>query len=131
MAFPAVDPLNAIVHDICTNNKYYEWKEDPRDARSCALWKSKSVKEYQEYFKSDLQQGTSSTNNFIANNYELGAHLLLINIWSDEYTQFAFLKRQYRLIILRVVNSKIYNRYIIGTYPAGTLFTIEFNFKSF
>lgn len=46
---------------------------------------------------------------------------MLVNVWTDEYLQFTFRKKQYRYVVMRVVNNVTSRtRYAIGIFPAGT-----------
>lgn len=52
----------------------------------------------------------------------LGAKLLVLALWSDEYAQFEYRKKQYRIVTLRVLNSPIVEDFLVGVFPSGMCF---------
>jgi hypothetical protein len=47
--------------------------------------------------------------------------LLLLSVWSDEYAQFEYRKKQYRIATLRILNAGTIEDLIIGAFPSGTM----------
>ena len=45
--------------------------------------------------------------------------MLLLALWSDEYAQFEYRKKQYRLVTLRILNSPIVEDFFVGVFPSG------------
>lgn len=112
-------PLHVLAHDWAEKgDKYHFELEQSLSPRQQATWKSKGVEALQQRFATDLQNGITF---YCTCTKAAGAKLLLLAIWSDEYAQFEYRKKQYRIVTLRVLNSPVIEDHFIGIFPEGMI----------
>jgi len=123
MKIAIVKPLTYLANDFADHSDEYVFEYAmAKTPRQRSLLRSQGIQVLLQQFSRHIQGPHRTSFQHITTNPELDAKLLVLSLWSDEYAQFEYRGKMYRLVTMRILNTTTIRDFVIGAFPAGTGF---------